>query len=76
MANSYLVALRKVYGLNPKVSKFRGFSHLTADSKAAVMDLLRYGSFRSLEWRVPTKMLESLESKRQFLRAFYKAEYH
>jgi intein-encoded DNA endonuclease-like protein len=73
MLNSYLSAFLKVYGVVPNVLKWDKYYMVRVYSKAITMDLLNYGSFRSLEWRFPKQFSTKLE-KKEWLRALYDCE--
>ena len=74
MLKSFLYAFKKIYSLVPKIQKVPGHFRVRVGSKAAMIDLLKLGSFRSMEWRIPTQLLTSQDVKREWLRAFYDSE--
>ncbi len=74
MLEAFLDAFKKLYGFTPNVKKLQNHYQVRADSKAILTDLFKYGSFRSLEWCIPKKLLTSKLSKQEWLRAFYDCE--
>ena len=53
MLLAFLDAYQTMFGKSPHVKRAKNFYRVRADSKSAVIDLLQYGSHRSLEWRIP-----------------------
>lgn len=74
MLRSFLFAFQKIYAFLPTVKKLPHHYAVRADSKAAILDLLTESSFRSLEWHIPTSVLSSETTQREWLRAFYDCE--
>lgn len=74
MLESFLFAFKKVYGRTPTVSKYNNYFCARIDLKSITLDLLNYGSFRSLEWRIPMSIFNSKLANKEWLRAFYDSE--
>lgn len=74
LVNSFLAAFKIVYGKKPKVRKMGNFFEIVCYSKPIVEDLLKITKFGLYEWRAPYKILRSLESKREWLRAIFDSE--
>ncbi|MBN2420957.1 hypothetical protein JXB27_01610 [Candidatus Woesearchaeota archaeon] len=74
MLNSFLFAFEKIYEIKPQIKKEKNYFRVRASSKPIVLDLLKHGSFHSLEWRVPLNYLKSVSERKEWLRAFYDCE--
>lgn len=74
MLKSYLDAFKIVYGITPKIRTEINHFRARIDSKPITLDLLSYGSFKSLEWQIPRAILNSKLASREWLRAFYDSE--
>jgi len=72
MPNVFLEAFVKIYSRHPRIRKEPGHFRVILESKPVTLDLLKYGSFRSLEWRIPE--FKGAECKKEWLRAFYDCE--
>lgn len=74
MLKSFLYAFKKIYEVSPLIRKDEQYFRVRIDSKPITLDLLSYGSFRSLEWQVPKDLFISDLTKKEWLRAFYDSE--
>ena len=75
MKNSFLEGIDKIYKLTPHIKEVKNNWKITFGSKAVVTYLLKnYGSFRSLEWKLPNFKTE--EELKEWLRAFFDCEAH
>ncbi len=72
MLQTFLEAFEKIYDQRPRIRPDQGHFRVTIESKPITLDLLKYGSFRSLEWSMP-EFKERL-AKKEWLRAFYDCE--
>ena len=74
MRKSFLRAFTKIYDRKPRVRRLQGHYSVRIESKPIVCDLLSYGSFRSLEWKISRQITESTSSTVEFLRAIFDSE--
>ena len=74
MLESFLFAFEKVYDRIPTVKRYNHYFCVRIDSKSITLDLLNYGSFRSLEWQIPANILKSKLTGKEWIRAFYDSE--
>lgn len=72
MLNAFMDAFFKVYERKPKIRCLGKYYSVRISSKPIVLDLLKIGSFKSLEWQIPEFCF--VEEKKEFLRAFYDCE--
>jgi len=72
MRNSFLESFLKIYEFSPKVEPLHNHERIRFDSKAIVDDLLSYGSFRSLEWQLPS--FKTQKETTEWLKAFFDCE--
>lgn len=74
MLIAFLSAFERVYKHSSKPKRLPGYFKVAVYSKPIVIDLLKLGPFRSLEWSVPKMLLTTKKSKIAWLRAFYDCE--
>ena len=68
----FVEASQKVYNKTPIIKKLKNYYMLRIYSKAVVLDILKGGDLRSLEWKVP-EFKDEME-KKEWLRAFFDSE--
>lgn len=75
LIESFEEAVQKVYNQKIKIKEARNHFIVTVDSKSLVEDLLSISKFGIYTWEIP-KMLNSLTTKTEWLRAFFDCEAH
>lgn len=75
MLDSFLFAFIKIYEKKPYVDLRKNHYCSTVTSKPIALDLLQYGSLKTLEWTIPS-FCDSKEKKKEWLRAFFDCEAH
>jgi len=75
MLNSFLFAFIRIYEKKPYVDLRKNHYCSTVASKPIALDLLQYGSLKTLEWSFPV-FCDSKEKKKEWLRAFFDCEAH
>lgn len=76
MARAYSVALRVCYQKVPSIKKLNNYYRVYLNSIIVAKDLLKDGSFHSLEWSIPDWVLENPAYSKEWLRAFFDSEAH
>lgn len=71
---SFVEAFEKIYSKIPVVEKHKNYFRLRVYSKVIVNHILNYSDFGLFFWSVPTSLLTDLDSKREWLRAYFDAE--
>ncbi len=72
MLQAFLEAFKIIYSQQPRIRNHGKYFSVILESKPVTLDLLRHGSFRSLEWRIPD--FKEKKYKKEWLRAFYDCE--
>ena len=76
LIDSFSEALLLVYDKAPKIKKYENYYFITLDSKPVVEDLISYGKFGTLDWEIPSFVLEKDEFKIEWIKAFFDCEAH
>ncbi len=74
VANLFIEMYQKLYGRQLKISPRKNFFVLRTTQKIAYEDLSRLARFKSLEWEIPSSILDTNEKKKSWLRAFFDCE--
>jgi len=74
VAKNFICSFEALYGKRPKMLNLGNYFKVRTELKPACVDLLKEGSFRSLEWSIPKFVLKNKELMKEWLRAFFDCE--
>ncbi len=74
MLDTYLDAVRQVYGKALHITTKEGVFYVKITSRTIVEDLLQYANFGIHKWTLPDKLFTIKGTKEAWLRAFFSAE--
>jgi len=74
LANLFVDSFEKVYGKVPRVKKLKNYFRVSITSKVAALHLKDIASFGTMNWNIPSFILDSGEHIVEFVRAFYDCE--
>lgn len=70
----FVDAFKRLYAKTPSIKRLNNFYTVRVCSKLASEDLLSITSFKSKEWIVPSKLLDSDSSKIEWIKAYFDSE--
>lgn len=74
IANIFSDSFEALYGKRLEIKSLGNYFRVRTKLKPACIDLLKEGSFRSLEWRIPKFVLKNNSLVKEWLRAFFDCE--
>ena len=76
LAEDFVNSFERLYCLTPKIKKVDAYYHVRLKNKVIYTYLQKHGSYDSLEWKVPEKLILNRKMKILWLRCFIDSDGH
>lgn len=74
VAKLFVITFEQLYGRTPRIHPLENHFRVRLKHKAAGKELISLTAFNGLEWHLPSQILSTIDTKREWLRAFFDCE--